>query len=342
MERKTISIFLVVFLLLSFSSISFGQGNTPPLSVDTLAQEFIRNQIDNIETQFASKFKPVGFPAEDIGLFSMVYAQFILEQINDKKFTVLTALTDVVMNKSIIQNCKKMQANPQINFFSTKGDFLINDKMFNYFVNVEEDCSVDFNAEDMFKDKISLKIQPAELEPLQLSVQLTTHINGKKNKVKYDIVDDGLGNVLISSFKFTTPATEFRYTVPEDIAKKVIDVTLSVMPDPWFDELTLNFCNLPPTVSFLSPSHGISIALGSFVTVSVAAGGCPPEDGDPLLNSVTFFVDDVPIVTDFTNPYGFITRFTSLGHHRLKAVTTNASGLSAEAEVTVTIVLGAP
>lgn len=349
MKPKLIPKHLVALLVLLFAGTSIAQENTNPPPVDTLSQELIKNQLASAEAILGTIFKPVEIPAEDLGQLSVAHSIITLTSINEKKYTLLTALTDTFIGKFIIKYCRTIIKDPENNEYSAEGSFYIGDQAFFYLLHVESDCSIDFNASGMFDDQISYTVRPVNFDPLKIIVEQNSSIGGHKNKVEYDIADGGMEYPLISSFEFKSRDTTFRYNVPEERAKSFIELALTVMPDPSISETEEDFCDLPPTIGLLSPADGDSVVRGATFIVRAAVGGCPPPNDElfpsaAAYNSVTFSVDDIPLIIDHTDPYGFVwdNRFASLGQHSIKAVVRNRSGLSAETEVTVTIVLGLP
>lgn len=96
--------------------------------------------------------------------------------------------------------------------------------------------------------------------------------------------------------------------------------------------------NKAPTCSISSPSNNSSAALGTTVKISVSA-----SDVDGSVSNVKISIDDVNAAT-LTSPYTYDwnTSGASPGQHTIKAVATDNGGLTANAQITVTVTADAP
>lgn len=97
--------------------------------------------------------------------------------------------------------------------------------------------------------------------------------------------------------------------------------------------------NKPPSCNITSPSDNALIAKGESVQISVNA-----SDPDGSLSNVKISIDDVLETTLQSSPYSYSwsTSGVSAGQHNIKAVATDAGGLTAMSQISVTITAEAP
>jgi len=97
--------------------------------------------------------------------------------------------------------------------------------------------------------------------------------------------------------------------------------------------------NKPPTVSITSPSNNAAIEKGENVQINVTA-----SDADGSVSNVKIFIDNVEEDSFNSPPYTLSvnTDDSEVGSHTIKAVATDNGGLTAQAQITVTITESAP
>jgi len=94
--------------------------------------------------------------------------------------------------------------------------------------------------------------------------------------------------------------------------------------------------NLPPVVSLTSPANAAQVNLGDAVLLSANA-----SDPNDQITKVVFYANDVEIGTDTTAPYQISNWIPSFGNYAIKAVATDAGGLSTTSTIS-TITVGKP
>ena len=97
--------------------------------------------------------------------------------------------------------------------------------------------------------------------------------------------------------------------------------------------------NKPPTVSISSPANNAAVPLGNSVQISVTA-----SDPEGSISNVEISIDNATEATLSSAPYNYSwnTADVNPGQHTIKAVATDKGGLSANAQVTVTVTADAP
>jgi formylglycine-generating enzyme len=97
-------------------------------------------------------------------------------------------------------------------------------------------------------------------------------------------------------------------------------------------ENTTEPTNKAPTCSIASPSDNATFAIGSQITVSVAA-----DDSDGNIFEVRFYIDDVQKESDQNSPYSFILNTDTLnaGTHTIKAVAEDTDGAEASSKINI-------
>jgi uncharacterized protein (TIGR02145 family) len=97
--------------------------------------------------------------------------------------------------------------------------------------------------------------------------------------------------------------------------------------------------NKPPTASISSPANNEAIPLGNSVQISVTA-----NDPEGSISSVVISIDNATVATLQSAPYSYTwnTADATPGQHTIKAVATDKGGLSANAQITVTVTADAP
>jgi hypothetical protein len=93
--------------------------------------------------------------------------------------------------------------------------------------------------------------------------------------------------------------------------------------------------NKPPTVSITSPSNNANIQLGESVTITVTA-----NDPDGSVSNVKIYIDNVEEESFNAPPYSLTVSKADaeVGSHTIKAVATDNEGLTAQDQITVTLV----
>ncbi|MEM8523842.1 MAG: Ig-like domain-containing protein [Bacteroidota bacterium] len=90
--------------------------------------------------------------------------------------------------------------------------------------------------------------------------------------------------------------------------------------------------NLPPTVSFTTPSNGDSFTEGDNLSVTATA-----NDEDGSVTQVEFFFDGTSQGTDDTAPYEWTYEGLTVGSYDLKVVATDDEGATAESTISITV-----
>ncbi len=94
--------------------------------------------------------------------------------------------------------------------------------------------------------------------------------------------------------------------------------------------------NLPPVVSLTSPVNAAQVNLGDAVVLSATA-----SDPNDQISKVVFYANDVEIGTDTTAPYQITNWVPTFGNYTIKAVATDAGGLTTVSGIS-NIVVGKP